>query len=173
MYGVTVMEDKKHGFWFVLFISLLVYAALKLLRTGVKVLFGAITIFTDFSLLPPASVFIGFLTVAAVIIAVKLSGRIRPFPLAVLVVELVQDIKTAFKSADTLETITETADSLGWFNETVLSVIGSVGEGGRILYIIYCFLNSFVLFGILLLLSAIAKIVFDKMKHKKINNDTI
>lgn len=173
MYGVTVMEDKKHGFGFVLFMSILVYAALKLLRTGVKVLFGAITIFTDFSLLPPASVFMGFLTVAAVIIAVKLSGRIRPFPLAVLVIELVQDIKTAFKSADTLETITEKADSLGWFNETLLSVIDSVGESGRILYIIYCFLNSFVLFGILLLISAIAKIVFDKMKNKKTNNDTI
>ena len=160
------MEDKKHSFWFVLFISLLVYAALKLLRTGVKVLFGAITIFTDFSLLPPASVFMGFLTIAAVIIAVKLSGRIRPFPLAVLAVELVQDIKTAFKSADTLETVTETADSLGWFNETVLTVIDSIGEGGRILYIIYCFLNSFVMFGVLLLISTVAKVVFDKRKKK-------
>lgn len=160
------MEDKKHGFGFVLFISLLVYAALKLLRTGVKVLFGAIIIFTDFSLLPPVSVFMGFLTIAAVIIAVKLSGRVSAFPLAVLAVELVYDIKTAIKSADTLETVTETADSLGWFNETVLTVIDSVGAGGRILYIIYCFLNSFVLFGILLLLSAIAKIVFDKRKKK-------
>ncbi len=160
------MEDKKHGFGFVLFISLFVYAALKLLRTGVKVLFGAIIIFTDFSLLPPVSVFMGFLTIAAVIIAVKLSGRVSAFPLAVLAVELVYDIKTAIKSADTLETVTETADSLGWFNETVLTVIESVGAGGRILYIIYCFLNSFVLFGILLLLSAIAKIVFDKRKKK-------
>ena len=163
------MEDKKHGFWFVLFISILVYAALKLLRTGVKVLFGAITIFTDFVLLPPASVFMGFLTVAAVIIAVKLSGRIRAFPLAVLVVELMQDIKTAFKSAGTLSTITETADSLGWFNETVLTVVDSIGAGGRILYIIYCFLNSFVLFGVLLLISAVAKIVMDK--RKKAEND--
>ena len=160
------MEDKKHGFWFVLFISLLVYAALKLLRTGVKVLFAAITIFTDFSLLPPASVFMGFLTIAAVIIAVKLSGRIRPFPLAVLAVELVQDIKTAFKSADTLETVTETADSLGWFNETVLTMIDSVGAGGRMLYIGYCFVNSLVMFGVLLLISAVVKVVFDKRKKK-------
>ena len=51
------MEDKKCSFWFVLLISLLIYVALKLLRTGVKILFGAIIIFTDFSLLPPAAVF--------------------------------------------------------------------------------------------------------------------
>ncbi|MBQ5319633.1 MAG: hypothetical protein J6K17_11105 [Oscillospiraceae bacterium] len=160
------MENKKCSFWFVLLISLLVYAALKFLRTGVKILFGAITIFTDFSLLPPVSVFMGILTVVAVIVTVKLSGRICPFPLAVLVVELAYDVKTIFKSSDTLLTVTETADSLGWFNETVMTVIGSVGEGGRILYIIYCFLNSFVLFGVLLLISAVAKVVFDKRKKK-------
>ncbi len=166
------MENKKYRFRRVLLISLLVYAALKLLRTGVKILFGAITIFTDFPLLPPASVFMGFLTIAAVIIAVKLSGRISAFPLAVLVVELVQDIKTAFKSADTLSTITEKADSLGWFDETVLAIIDSVGAGGRILYIIYCFVNSVVLFGVLLLISAIAGCVVEKMKKRTENDNT-
>ena len=158
------MEDKNHGFWFVLFISLLTYAALKLLRTGVKILFGAITIFTDFSLLPPVSVFMGILVVIAVIVAVKLSGNVYAFPLAVLAVELVYDVKAVFKSSDTLATVTETADSLGWFNETVLTVIDSVGAGGRILYIGYCFVNSLVLFGVLLLISAVAKVIPNKRK---------
>lgn len=160
------MEDKKHSFWFVLFISLLVYVALKLLRTGVKILFGAITIFTDFPLLPPASVFMGILTVIAVIVTVKLSGNVYAFPLAVLAVELVYDVKTMLKSSDTLTTITETADSLGWFDETVLTIIDSVGAGGRMLYIGYCFINSVVLFGVLLLISAIAGCVVRMMKKK-------
>jgi len=158
------MEDKKSNFWYVLFISLLVYVAFKLLRTGVKILFGAITIFTDFSLLPPVSVFMGILTVIAVIVTVKLSENVYAFPLAVLAVELVYDIKTVLKSSDTLITVTETADSLGWFNETVLTMIDSVGAGGRMLYIGYCFVNSLVMFGVLLLLSAIAGCVFRKKK---------
>ena len=158
------MEDKKCSFWFVLLISLLVYISLKLMRTAVKILFGAITIFTDFSLLPPASAFMGVLTVAAVIVTVKLSKNVYAFPLAVLAVELAYDVKTVFKSSDTLLTVTETADSLGWFNETVLTVIDSVGAGGRILYIGYCFLNSLVLFGALLLISAIAGCVFRRKK---------
>lgn len=158
------MEDKKSNFWYVLFISLLVYVAFKLLRTGVKILFGAITIFTDFSLLPPVSVFMGILTVIAVIVTVKLSENVYAFPLAVLAVELVYDIKTVLKSSDTLITVTETADSLGWFNETVLTMIDSVGAGGRMLYIGYCFVNSLVMFGVLLLISAMAKVVFDKRK---------
>ena len=95
-----------------------------------KILFGAIVIFTDFSLLPPASVFMGILTVIAGIVTVKLSGNAYAFPLAVLAVELVYDVKTVLKSSDTLLTVTETADSLGWFNETVLTVIDSVGAGG-------------------------------------------
>lgn len=159
---VTALEDKKSSFWFVLLISLLVYIALKLMRTAVKILFGAIIIFTDFSLLPPAAVFMGILTVIAVIVTVKLSGNIYAFPLAVLAVELVYDVKTVLKSSDTLLTVTETADSLGWFDETVLTVIDSVGAGGRILYIGYCFVNSLVMFGVLLLISAIAKIIMDK-----------
>ncbi|MBP1548666.1 MAG: hypothetical protein J6A05_01575 [Oscillospiraceae bacterium] len=158
------MEDKKCSFWFVLFISLLIYVALKLLRTAVKILFGAIIIFTDFSLLPPAAVFMGILTVIAVIVTVKLSENVYAFPLAVLAVELVYDVKTVLKSSDTLLTVTETADSLGWFDETVLTVIDSVGAGGRILYIGYCFVNSLVLFGVLLLVSAIAGCVFRKKK---------
>jgi|GEM_PF-2908282 len=158
------MEDKKSNFWYVLFISLLVYVAFKLLRTGVKILFGAITIFTDFSLLPPVSVFMGILTVIAVIVTVKFSENVYAFPLAVLAVELVYDIKTVLKSSDTLITVTETADSLGWFNETVLTMIDSVGAGGRMLYIGYCFVNSLVMFGVLLLLSAIAGCVFRKKK---------
>ena len=158
------MEDKKCSFGFVLFISLLIYVALKLLRTAVKILFGAITIFTDFSLLPPASVFMGILTVIAVIVTVKLSGNVYAFPFAVLAVELVYDVKTVLKSSDTLLTVTETADSLGWFDETVLTVIDSVGAGGRILYIGYCFVNSLVMFGVLLLISAIAGCVFRKKK---------
>lgn len=160
------MEDKKSSFWFVLFVSLLVYVALKLLRTGVKFLFGAITIFTDFSLLPPVSVFMGILTVIAVIATVKLSENVYAFPFAVLAVELAYDVKAMLKSSDTLMTVTETADSLGWFNETVLTIIDSVGAGGRILYIGYCFVNSLVLFGVLLLISAVAKVVFGKRKKK-------
>lgn len=163
---VTVMEDKKCSFWFVLLMSLLVYTTLTLLRTGVKILFGAIIIFTDFSLLPPASVFMGILTAVAVVVTVKLSGNVYAFPLAVLAVELAYDVKTIFKSSDTLLTVTETADSLGWFNETVLTVIDSIGAGGRILYIGYCFVNSLVMFGVLLLISAVAKVVFDKGKKK-------
>lgn len=158
------MEDKKCSFWFVLFISLLVYVALKLLRTGVKILFGAIIIFTDFSLLPPVAVFMGILTVIAVVVTVKLTKNVYAFPLAVLAVELVYDVKTVLKSSDTLLTVTETADSLGWFDETVLTVIDSVGAGGRILYIGYCFVNSLVMFGALLLISAIAGCVFRKKK---------
>ena len=158
------MENKKCSFWYVLLISLLVYVALKLLRTGVKFLFGAITIFTDFSLLPPVSVFMGILTVIAVIVTVKLSENVYAFPLAVLAVELVYDVKTVLKSSDTLLTVTETADSLGWFSETVLTVIDSVGAGGRILYIGYCFVNSLVMFGVLLLISAIAGCVFRRKK---------
>ncbi len=104
----------------------------------------------------------GILTVIAVIVTVKLSGNIYAFPLAVLAVELVYDVKTVLKSSDTLLTVTETADSLGWFDETVLTVIDSVGAGGRILYIGYCFVNSLVMFGVLLLISAIAKIIMDK-----------
>lgn len=160
------MEDKKRGFWFVLLISLLVYVVLKLLRTVLKVLFSAVWLFMEFSLLSFVPFIMWAAVVAAAVLVVKLSCRVSAFPIAVLAVELVYDIKTLFKSADTLEMVTETADSLGWFNETVLTVIGSVGEGGRILYIIYCFLNSFVLFGVLLLLSTVAKVVFDKRKKK-------
>lgn len=165
------MENKKYSFWFVLLISLLVYTAMKLLRTGVKILFGAITIFTDFSLLPPASVFMGILTAIAVIVMVKLSGNVYVFPLAVLTVELVYDVRTAIKSSDTLSTISETADFLGWFDETVLTIIDSVGAGGRMLYIGYCFVNSLVLFGALLLLSAVVRCVVNR--KNKTNKDTI
>ncbi len=155
-----------------LFISLLVYVALKLLKAGVKILFGAIIIFTDFSLLPPVSVFMGILTAVAVIVTVKLSGNVYAFPMAVLAVELVYDVKTMLKSSDTLMTLTETADSLGWFDETVLTVINSVGAGGRLLYIGYCFVNSLVLFGALLLLSAIVGCVVNRRKKKAESDNT-
>jgi hypothetical protein len=108
----------------------------------------------------------GILTAIAVIVTVKLSENVYAFPLAVLAVELVYDVKTVLKSSDTLLTVTETADSLGWFDETVLTVIDSVGAGGRILYIGYCFVNSLVMFGVLLLISAVAKVVFGKRKKK-------
>ncbi|MBQ8175854.1 MAG: hypothetical protein IJ035_02305 [Oscillospiraceae bacterium] len=166
------MEDKKHGFWFVLFISILIYAVLKLLRSVIKILFGAVWLTLEFSLFSFVPLIMWAAVVTAAFLTVKLSGRVSAFPLAVLAVELAYDIKTAIKSSGTLSAITEKADSLGWFDETVMAVIGSIGEGGRILYIIYCFLNSFVLFGLLLLLSAVVKVILDKRK-KKAENDTM